>query len=334
MAGELIGNILSLIMLVGLGIAGVIAVLVWKKNRASRVTFLRFVIQAVGLAAFFFLFSLEPAIPLLYVLIAWFAVTLFLGRFFCGWVCPFAFIMDIENLLRKALKIRYRLLPDKLNLALHKGRYLIITVFLLFPLILWIFNPPPDTATAIMMARLLAGPFRPYSLIIDPLVPFVVPWTGQLILGNINFSYPYVANITSLIQATPGQIFAIAFVATTLIGAFLVRRIWCRFCPAGVSIAALNKFKAFKGVPLLYIEKDEAKCTKCGVCKRVCPVQVNDVYDQKGGKIKTSQCMLCARCVELCPYEDTLKINLGNKPVFKSRNWLEPSIINEERKIE
>jgi hypothetical protein len=27
----------------------------------------------------------------------------------------------------------------------------------------------------------------------------------------------------------------------------------------------------------------------------------------------------------MCPYEDALKVKLGNKTVFKSRNWLEPS---------
>jgi len=331
MAGELIGSILSLLIIAGLGAAGVLSVIIWSKNRVSRVTSLRFVIQAVGSATFFFLFSIKPSIPLLYILIAWFAATLILGRFLCGWVCPFAFIMDIESVVRKSLKIRYRILPDKLNMALHKGKYLILAAFLLLPIGLWIINPPPSTEAAIMMVQVLSGPFRPYSIIVDPLTPFVVPWTGQLVVGGINFSYPYLGNITSLIEATPGQIFAIAFVAITLIGAFFVRRVWCRFCPAGASIAALNQVKAFKKVPLLYIEKDEEKCTKCGVCKRVCLVQVNDVYEQKGGKIGTSQCMLCTRCVEMCPYEDALKVKIGNKSVFNSRNWLEPSIEDKQK---
>jgi hypothetical protein len=29
--------------------------------------------------------------------------------------------------------------------------------------------------------------------------------------------------------------------------------------------------------------------------------------------------------VEMCPYEDALKLKLGSKTVFRSRNWLEPS---------
>jgi len=178
MTGEIIGYILSLIVLIGLGTAGVLTITIWKKNRVSRVTFLRFVIQTVGLASLYFLFSIKPAIPLLYILIGWFVATAILGRFFCGWICPFAFLMDIESVIRKTIKIRYRLLPDKLNIALHKGRYLILIIFLLLPIGLWILDPPPSTEAAMIMIPRLAGPFLPYSIIIDPLVPFIVPWIG------------------------------------------------------------------------------------------------------------------------------------------------------------
>jgi ferredoxin-type protein NapH len=326
MSLEILGDVLRLTVLAGLGAAGVLAVLIWKRNLASRVTFLRFVIQLVALVALFYIFSYSAFIPMLYELVVLFALTIFLGRFFCGWLCPLGLILDIETLSRRALKIRHRILPNKLNIVLHKGRYLIALMFLLIPAILWLLDPQ-EIMVSPLMAQLLAGHYRPYGILLDPLIPLIVPWsnTATLNVASVNLSYPYTQNIITFIGAEIGLIFAIAFVAATLAGGFLVRRVWCRFCPTGCSIASVNQFKGLGGVPLLHIDKDEEKCTKCGVCKRVCPLQVNEVYDQKGGKIKTSQCMLCVRCVEMCPYEGTLKLKLGSKIVFKSRNWLEPS---------
>jgi ferredoxin-type protein NapH len=319
---QILGDVLRLTVLGGLGIAGIIAILIWKKNLSTRVTFVRFVIQAVSFASIFYIFSYT--IPLLYVLIVLFAMSLFIGRFFCGWLCPFAFIMDLESLLRKALKIRHRAIPDKLNMILHQSRYLILMFFLFLPIALWLLEPPPNTNFAVLEAQLLAGPFRPYSILLAPLIPIIVSWTtAPLIVNGINFSYPYVQDIITWAGTNPGQIISIVFVGLTIVGSFLIRRVWCRFCPTGSSFGVVNRFKGFNWAPLLHIDKDEEKCTKCGVCKRVCPVQVNEVYEQKGGKIQTSQCMVCARCVEMCPYEGTLKVKLGNKTMFKSRNWLE-----------
>lgn len=106
----------------------------------------------VSFAAFFYLFTF--IFSFLYLLIIIFAVTIVLGRLYCGWLCPFGFIMDIEVMARKAFKIRYRLLPDKLNKILHKSRYYILLVFLLLPLALWLSNPPPSLKFAEMMANL------------------------------------------------------------------------------------------------------------------------------------------------------------------------------------
>ena len=323
---------MRLTVLGGLGVAGVLAVLIWKKNMSTRVTFLRFVIQAIAVAAIFYVLSYTippitgglPPIQFVYVLIVILAMTIFLGRFFCGWLCPFAFIMDLESLLRKALKMRHRIIPDKLNRILHQSRYVILLFFLLLPIVLWLLDPQPIMVSP-LMAQLLAGHFRPYSILLDPLIPFLVPWKGQVIIDQVNLTYPYALDFITYLGANIGQVVAIMFVGLTLAGSFLFRRVWCRFCPTGASLAVVNRFKGLKWAPLLHIDKDEEKCTKCRVCKRVCPVQVNEVYEQKGGKIQTSQCMICARCVEMCPYEGTLKVKFGTKTLFKSRNWLEQS---------
>jgi polyferredoxin len=321
---EIIANILIITVLAGLGVAGVLAVLIWKKNLATRITFMRLVIQSVSFATLFYVLSLS--IPLFYLMIFIFAITIILGRLYCGWFCPLGLVMDLDIMLRKAFKIRYRQLSEKLNLRLHQLRYVILLFFLFIPVALWLNQPPPNLNFALAMTKLLAGPFRPWSILIDPMIPPVVPWTGAAVqVFHVNFTFPYVQDIMNYIGLNIWQIIAIVFVGLTLVGSFFIRRFWCRFCPTGISLAVVNRFNGFKWAPLLHIEKDEEKCTKCGVCKRVCQVQVPDVYEQKGGRINTSMCMLCLRCTEMCPYEDALKVKLGNKTIFKSRNWLEPS---------
>ena len=326
---ELLGEALKLTVLAGLAVAGVLVILIWKKGLATKVTYLRFLVQVVAMVSVFYMFT-YPVWQLI-ILIVILVLPLFLGRFFCGWLCPFALYMDAITLIRKAAKVRYRLLPDKFNKALHNLRYVLLLFFLIAPFGLALLNPPQSLDLATTLAVRLGGPFDPLRVVVGPLIPLIVPWEGPLAIGDVYFSYPYVQEVILYSQAVFSEllvnIIAVIFVALTVVGSFFIRRVWCRFCPTGSSLAVLNRFKGFKWAPLLHIDKDEEKCTKCGICKRVCPVQVTEVYEQKGGKITTSMCMLCTRCVEMCPYEDCLKLKFGGKTVFKSRNWLEPSTI-------
>jgi NAD-dependent dihydropyrimidine dehydrogenase PreA subunit len=120
------------------------------------------------------------------------------------------------------------------------------------------------------------------------------------------------------------QITVWALVLTILVSGFFYRRFWCRFCPTGVSLAVVNRFRGLRWMPLFHLNKVEEKCTKCGICERVCPVQVAQVYEKKGGMISTSMCNACLRCLEMCPYEGCLTFDVGGKTIVKSRNWLEP----------
>jgi polyferredoxin len=326
---ELIGEILKLTVLAGLSLAGILVILIWKKGLATKVTYLRFLIQVVAMVAVFYLFT-YPVWQLVILIVILF-LPLFLGRFFCGWLCPFGLYMDAITLIRKAFKVRYHILPDKFNKFLHNFRYLLLVFFLILPFIFVLLESSLSLDLTILLAGLLAGPFEPLRILLGPLIPLIVPWEGPLALNGVYFSYPYVQEVIFYSEVVFSEILvtisALFFLALTVVGSFFVRRVWCRFCPTGSSIAAINRFKGFKWAPMLHLDKDEEKCTKCGICKRVCPVQVTQVYEQKGGKINTSMCILCTRCVEMCPYEDCLKAKLGGKTVFKSRNWLEPSII-------
>jgi polyferredoxin len=327
MSMELVGEALKLTVLAGLAIAGILVILIWKKGLATKVTYLRFVIQVVAMVAVFYLFTYP--IWQLIVLIVILVMPIVLGRFFCGWLCPFALYMDAITLIRKAARVRYRILPEKLNKFLHNFRYMLLLFFLIVPFVLALSNPPQSLDLAALLAVVLAGPFEPLRILVGPLIPLIVPWEGPLAISGVYFSYPYVQEVILYSKLVFSESFvtiiAWIFVVLTFVGSFFVRRVWCRFCPTGSSIAILNRLKGFKWAPVLHLDKDEEKCTKCGICKRVCPVQVTEVYEQKGGKIMTSMCMLCTRCVEMCPYEDCLKVKIGGKTVFRSRNWLEPS---------
>jgi len=316
--------ILAVIVGVGLALAGVLVVLIWKRDRTRKVSYLRFVVQTFAVVGIFFSFTqtLWLVVFLLVILLA----TIFVGRFFCGWVCPFGFYMDLVALVRKAFKMRYLTLPENVNKTLHRLRYIIAAIILVSPLFLGALTVNAQSQANLLF---LSGADRSLGLMLSPLEPLIVPWTGSvatLSFVSWSVSYPYARDIMFYINIPlVTSILVYFFIAATLLSTFLFRRFWCRFCPTGISLAAANRFKAFKWAPLLHINKTEEKCTKCGICKRVCPVQVTDVYEQKGGEITTSVCLNCTRCIEMCPYEGCLKLTLAGKLLFKSRNWLEPS---------
>jgi len=320
---ELLGETLKLMVLAGLAVAGLLVILIWKKGLATKVTYLRFVIQATAIVAFFYMFTYH--ICLLIVLIVILAMPIILGRFFCGWICPFGLYMDLITVVRKAFKIRHRDLSERLNKFLHTFRYVLLLIFLILPAVLILMDPLPSLDLGIALVKVLGGQFKPLNILLGPVIPLIVPWEGPLVISDLSLSYPYVQDLIDYSSGIYTTIFPLIFVALTVVGSFAIRRVWCRFCPTGASLAVVNRFRGFKWAPALHLDKDEEKCTKCGICKRVCPVQVTEVYEQKGGKIDTSMCMLCLRCVEMCPYEGCLKVKVGGKTAFQSRNWLKPS---------
>ncbi len=53
--------------------------------------------------------------------------------------------------------------------------------------------------------------------------------------------------------------------------------------------------------------------------------EVIEVCEEKSEDINVPGCMLCLKCLDMCLYEDCLKIKMAGKTVLKSRNWFEPS---------
>ncbi len=317
----ILSDLLRVTIAAGLVIAGTLIILIWKKSKTARVSYIRGLIQVSSLITIFLtlnILALWPSLTFGAIVL----VTVVLGRFFCGWICPFGLYMDFITLVRKATKIRHRNLPENVNRYLHTLRYFIVAAVLTLPFFVGPFDPL--VWRSFLYFR---DPFTPLIVFfLGPLEPLIIPWPGAVGFDIYSISYPYIRDI---IAYSNGPFFTalnvFLFIGATVASSFMVRRFWCRFCPTAVSIAALDRFKHSKWLPMLHLNKVEEKCTKCGICKRVCPLQVTEVYEEAGGEITTSMCMLCTRCVEMCPYEGTLKLNLAGKTIFKSRNWLEPT---------
>ncbi len=262
-------------------------------------------------------------------------MALVLGRFFCGWLCPFGLYMDLLIRIRKVSSKKHFNFSEKTNMMLRQSRYPIIAMFLVLSVI---FGSTAIFGIQLIPGTRVGGPQgteagivsyinEPFCLVC-PMRPLCVLILGAV--GAMNFSYVF--------KITYGPLYALGFYITSVnllvlivitALSFAYRRFWCRICPMGGLTALFSTFSPFKQFAITKLTKDEEKCTKCGICKRVCPTQVTEVFDRKGGDVTVSDCILCFRCVEMCPYKETLTVSVAGKPIFQSRNWLEPSVTGE-----
>jgi ferredoxin len=251
------------------------------------------------------------------------------GRAYCGWLCPFGLFQDVLTRLRKATKRRHLNFSDSTSKKLSQSRYVIIATFLILSVI---FGSYYIFGTELIPGTRAGGPGGTEAGIVSSInEPFCLvcpmrPLCSLIEAGIGSMNYSYISQITyGPFWIIGGYISSINLIILSLviILSLAYRRFWCRICPVGALTGLFSTFTPFKQIALTKLEKDEHKCTRCGVCKRVCPTQATDMYTKKGGDVTESKCTLCARCVELCPYEDALKLKFAGKTLASSRNWLE-----------
>jgi ferredoxin len=243
---------------------------------------------------------------------------LLLGRFWCGWVCPFGLYLDVLTYLRKRLKIKHVTLPDRFNKHLHQLSYVVLALILI---ISTLFASYAITGTQLIPETEPGGFIytyypAPYCTIcpMKPLCQLMQNQAGVL-------QTPWIFNSTGTFYQLGWYLTSVNLIILGIVtvAAFFIRRVWCRVCPMGGILALFSRFPPFKWITAVRIEKSEEKCTKCGICKRVCPTQVQEVYEQKSGDIITAQCIGCLRCVEMCPYDDALKFKFAGKTICRSQ---------------
>ena len=184
-----------------------------------------------------------------------------MGRFICGWLCPFGLVQDLLFKVPFPKKIR-DFNGDKL---LRYLKYLILIIFV------------------IGMPILVLGPYGAS-----------VPWFCKLVCpsGSLTAGIPLVASNRDL-QNLIGVLFSWKMILLSVIifSSIIIYRPFCKFlCPLGAIYGIFNKFSLYQ------YEIDESRCVKCGGCHRACHMGVK-IYENP----TSAECIRCGKCIEVCP---------------------------------
>ncbi len=183
------------------------------------------------------------------------------GRFVCGWLCPFGLIQDLLHKIPFPKKLRtFR--GDKL---LRKLKYVILVVFvILLPMFL----------VDVM------GQGAPYFC------KLICP------VGTLEGGIP-LALMNKSMHSVLGWLYAwknVLLVATILLS-IIIYRPFCKYiCPLGAIYSVFNPISVFK------YRVDESKCVSCGACSKSCKMGVDPV--QNGNH---PECIRCGLCKKVCP---------------------------------
>jgi polyferredoxin len=74
------------------------------------------------------------------------------------------------------------------------------------------------------------------------------------------------------------------------------------FCKVACPIPTLQKLPA--RFSLLKVQGVDERCTACGACSRVCPMDIDvRAFASDGSRIISTECIQCMECIQVCPQE-------------------------------
>jgi MauM/NapG family ferredoxin protein len=216
-------------------------------------------------------------------------LTLILGRFYCGWVCPLGTMIDWTGALKKN-KIKPK---DEANSKIRKIKFVILGAISIFALFgtqaAWILDPMVITARFVSLNLIPT-----VTLLLDKLFIFLV--RGLNLYGPVHDLYRALKS-TALgvrVHYFSSSLIIFLFFIIVISTALAVSRFWCRaICPLGGLYAFTARFALLRRVV--------GKCIQCGQCYRTCRTGAiqNDISYVKG------ECILCMDCVYICPEKVT-----------------------------
>lgn len=188
------------------------------------------------------------------------AVGAFFGRFVCGWLCPFGLVQDLLHKIPLFRKLKKS--PGDRYL-----KYLKYVILVVFVIIL------PVTIT-----NIVGGGTPWFCKLICP--------SGTL-LGGIPLTLLNPSLRSGLGLLFSWKVFVLVAVA---VWAIKVYRPFCRYlCPLGAV------YSLFNPIALYRFEVNQDSCTKCGACRKACPMDL-PVHEIPNNL----ECIRCGKCLKAC----------------------------------
>jgi len=219
-------------------------------------------------------------------------LTLLLGRFFCGFVCPMGTVHHMVSVIRPTLRGK-ALIQANQKSGGHRVKYLL----LISVLVSAVFGL--NAAGILDPISLL---FRSLSLAVFPAVGNAIKAACDVIAGSDIKPFNLLGYAAEEIASPLFGYGYPAYQAGWVIGGlfllvlFLNRirfRFWCRtLCPLGALFGVFSRFSLFR------LEKKEGACTGCQKCTLTCQGAASPGPD---GDWDGSECLLCFNCFSECP---------------------------------
>ena len=184
-----------------------------------------------------------------------------MGRFVCGWLCPFGLIQDLLYKIPFPRKLR----TFKGDRLLRKLKYVVLLFFvILLPMFLvdGLGQGAPYFCKLICPVGTLEGgsPLVLLNKSMHGALGWLYAWKNVLLLFTVFLS-------------------------------ILIYRPFCKYiCPLGAVYSVFNPISVFR------YRIDREKCVGCDACAKVCKMQVNPAENPNH-----PECIRCGQCKKACP---------------------------------
>lgn len=220
------------------------------------------------------------------------ALTLLLGRAFCGWVCPLGALQQAFALLRRKLPARLRRERNRWHPA-QRAKYGVLLVALGAALVGGAFVTLLDPLALLfrgLALSLLPAVGHAARDAMDALYAAGAPWSG----GGEALRWMIAEGWLPYRDATYQSALLVGGLLLAVLGLTLWRpRFFCRFvCPLGALLGLSSRFSP------LVLRKDSTRCTGCRKCLDHC--QGAD-GPEDGVPWRKAECHLCLNCTASCP---------------------------------